>query len=102
MPTVSEKEGPSGLLLKREVKVHDCVVNDGYGADGKHKVKIWEDVVQAHGALGQPPVMTDNVIVVRTLLALLTQPTGFLLISFDVKLEGWSRNNTLLSISWIF
>ncbi len=74
----------------------------GYGADGKHKVKIWEDVVQAHGALGQPPVMTDNVIVVRTLLALLTQPTGFLLISFDFKLDCCRSNDTLLSISWIF
>jgi hypothetical protein len=60
MRTLSEKEGSFGITLKREFKVHDC----GVDADGKRKVEIREDVVKAPAALGQPPVMTENVIVV--------------------------------------
>jgi hypothetical protein len=60
--TLSEKEGPFGITLKREFKVHDCGV-DAENA-GKHKVEIREDVVKAPYTQGQPPFMSENVLVV--------------------------------------
>jgi hypothetical protein len=60
--TLSEKEGSGGITLKREFKVHD----KGLDRDnqGKHKVEIREDIVQAPDEIGKPPVMKENVLVV--------------------------------------
>lgn len=60
--TLSEKEGPGGITLKREFKVHDCGVDAD--AEGKHKVEIREDVMSAPAEAGQPPLMTENVLIV--------------------------------------
>lgn len=60
--TLSEKEGPFGMTLKREFKVHDCGVDPQNAA--LHKVEIREDVVKAPNVNDQPPVMSENVLVV--------------------------------------
>ncbi|KAL3940672.1 MAG: hypothetical protein SGBAC_004837 [Bacillariaceae sp.] len=60
--SLSEKEGPFGMTLKREFKVHDCGVDPLNAA--LHKVEIREDVVKAPNVSGQPPVMSENVLVV--------------------------------------
>lgn len=61
--TLSEKEGPFGLTLKREFKVHDCGVDNE--SPEKRKVEIREDVVRAPTeGEGQGPVMNENVVVV--------------------------------------
>mmetsp|Transcript_30295 Transcript_30295/g.54863 ORF Transcript_30295/g.54863 Transcript_30295/m.54863 type:complete len:141 (-) Transcript_30295:157-579(-) len=57
--TLSEKEGPGGITLKREIKVHDMGV-DPDNSD-QHKVEIREDIVKA--ANGQP-IMSENVVMV--------------------------------------
>jgi hypothetical protein len=51
--TLSEKESPTGITLKREFKVHGLG-----GSDGARQVEIREDIVRAgeHG-----PVMSENV-----------------------------------------
>ncbi|CAJ1922165.1 unnamed protein product [Cylindrotheca closterium] len=60
--TLSEKEGPFGLTLKREFKVHDCGVDPDNAS--LHKVEIREDVVKAPSESGQPPIMTDTAVIV--------------------------------------
>eukprot|EP00934_Nitzschia_sp_Nitz4_P009232 Nitzschia sp. Nitz4//scaffold188_size43225//8310//8927//NITZ4_007343-RA/size43225-snap-gene-0.38-mRNA-1//-1//CDS//3329539838//9222//frame0 len=57
--TLSEKEGPGGVALKREFKVHDMGV-DAENA-GQHKIEIREDVVKA-GNNG--PEYSENIKVV--------------------------------------
>jgi hypothetical protein len=60
--TLSEAEGPFGITLKREFKVHDCGVDADQ--EGYHKVEIREDIVKAPEEEGQQPIMSENVIVV--------------------------------------
>ena len=61
--TLSEKEGPYGITLKREFKVHDCGVDTENS--GKHKVEIREDLVRASDDENvKTPVMSENVVVV--------------------------------------
>ena len=61
--TLSEKEGPYGITLKREFKVHDCGVDTEN--PGKHKVEIREDLVRASDDENvKTPVMSENVVVV--------------------------------------
>jgi hypothetical protein len=62
LKTLSEKLGPSGILLKREFKVYDHGV-DPQDKD-KHKVQIREDIVKAPEEAGNPPVMTENTVTV--------------------------------------
>lgn len=60
--TLSEAEGPAGITLKREFKVHDCGVDPDDGA--LHRVEIREDTVRAPTEAGQPPVYKENVVTV--------------------------------------
>mmetsp|Transcript_12962 Transcript_12962/g.24307 ORF Transcript_12962/g.24307 Transcript_12962/m.24307 type:complete len:146 (+) Transcript_12962:331-768(+) len=56
--TLSETEGPFGITLKREFKIHDLGKEEG---TNKHKIEIREDLVKAPEAEGQSPVMKENV-----------------------------------------
>ena len=60
--SLSEKEGPGGLTLKREFKVHDMGI-DAENA-GKHKVEIREDIVKAPTEVGGAPIYAENARVV--------------------------------------
>ena len=60
--TLSEKEGPEGITLKREFKVHDCGVDPNNAA--LHMVEIREDTVAAPTEVGQPPVYKENAVTV--------------------------------------
>ncbi len=60
--TLSEAEGPSGITLKREFKVHDMGVDAE--TPGNHKVEIREDVVKAPENEGDSPGYVENVRVV--------------------------------------
>lgn len=64
LKTLSEKLGPSGILLKREFKVYDHGVDPA--DEKKHKVQIREDIVKAPeaGTGGTSPVMTENEVTV--------------------------------------
>jgi hypothetical protein len=63
LKTLSEKLGPSGILLKREFKVYDHGVDPD--DETKHKVQIREDIVKAPEAgKGTSPVMTENKVIV--------------------------------------
>lgn len=60
--SLSEKEGPSGITVKREFKVHAL----GPDPDDPKlsKIEIREDVVKAPVEPGKPPVMTENSVIV--------------------------------------
>jgi len=60
--TLSEVEGPHGVTLKREFKVHDCGVDPNDAT--LHKVEIREDTVKAPSEAGQPPLYNENVVTV--------------------------------------
>ena len=57
--TLSETEGPTGIALKREFKVHDVGVD--LENPGKHKVEVREDVVKAENG---SPSYVENVKVI--------------------------------------
>ena len=59
LKTLSEVQGPDGVLLKREFKVHD-LGRDPKDA-GKHQVEIREDMVLAPHKMGDPPVFSERV-----------------------------------------
>lgn len=58
--TLSEKESSCGITLKREFKVHEM----GLDHDNLHKIEIREDVIKAPKTPGQPPVCSENRVVV--------------------------------------
>lgn len=60
--TLSEEKGSFGITLKREFKVHDLGAGD---EAGKHKIEIREDVVKAPSEEGQPPIESENKIVIE-------------------------------------
>lgn len=60
--SLSEVEGPGGLTLKREFKVHDLGVDTEHA--GQHKVEIREDIVKAPTEAGAGPVYSENVRIV--------------------------------------
>jgi hypothetical protein len=61
LKTYSEKDGPHGITLKREFKVHDAGV-DPDEADN-HLVNIREDIVKAPLESG-PPIHSENSVTV--------------------------------------
>lgn len=60
--TLSEAEGPNGITLKREFKVHDMGVDTENA--GMHKVEIREDVVKAPENEGDSPGYSETVRIV--------------------------------------
>jgi hypothetical protein len=60
--TLSEKEAPNGIVLKREFKVYDHGVDPE--DEERHLVQIREDITKAPEEAGNPPVMRENKVTV--------------------------------------